>query len=146
VADHKDSTGVALTGSFANRLKQLRTAKGLSQSELSRAIWGTTTDKRGYEVARNRDRISAYEKGTSKPTRTSLDAVAEELGVSADALAPDLVSKEVFTDPDPTVEIRMAEGGNMFVRVNTSCTQATAFKIVELLNSDPVASAGVDDA
>lgn len=146
MADHKDSTGVALTGSFANRLKQLRTAKGLSQSELSRAIWGTTTDKRGYEVARNRDRISAYEKGTSKPTRTSLDAVAEELGVSADALAPDLVSKEVFTDPDPTVEIRMAEGGNMFVRVNTSCTQATAFKIVELLNSDPVASAGVDDA
>ncbi len=43
---------------FGRRVHDLRMARGMSQSDLARAIGGTTKDARGYDVARNRDRIS----------------------------------------------------------------------------------------
>jgi len=48
---------------FATRLYELRTEAGMSMSDLARKIWGTTTDARGYPVAKNKDRISRWEKG-----------------------------------------------------------------------------------
>lgn len=78
-------------GGFRQRLYRLRRDKGWTQSELARRIWGETEDARGYKVARNRDRISAYEAGRATPERANLDALAEALGVTVEELAPDLV-------------------------------------------------------
>lgn len=43
-------------------------ARGFNRSDVARAIWGTVPDNRGYDVARNRDRIGAYLRGSSYPS------------------------------------------------------------------------------
>ena len=63
---------------FAAWLAAQMAARGLNHSDLARAIWGTVPDTRGYDVARNRDRIGAYLRGNSYPnldTRYDLAAV-----------------------------------------------------------------------
>lgn len=37
---------------FARRLVDAMARKGMSQSDLARAVWGSTTDTRGRDVAR----------------------------------------------------------------------------------------------
>lgn len=61
--------------------------KKLSASELARQIWGTTKDKRGYDVARNRDRIGHYLAGTSYPEPVNLEAIARVLDVPVEDFA-----------------------------------------------------------
>lgn len=61
--------------------------QGMSASDLARQVWGSTTDKRGYSVARNRDRISHYLAGTSFPEPQNLGAIAKILDVPVEELA-----------------------------------------------------------
>ena len=72
---------------LAINLKHLRKLRGYSQSELARKVWGSIPTKAGRLVARNRDRISVYEKGKSRPRQHHLEAIATTLGVRADELA-----------------------------------------------------------
>jgi transcriptional regulator with XRE-family HTH domain len=62
--------------------------RGVSQSELARRMWGVTTDKRGFDVAKNRDRISLWLKGARKPDARNLGKLAEHLQCSVDELVP----------------------------------------------------------
>jgi transcriptional regulator with XRE-family HTH domain len=80
---------------FANRLHDARSAKGWSQSELARQVWGELTTKAGRKVARNRDRISTYEKGKSWPDPHNLKKIAEALGMTQAELAPDILGSTV---------------------------------------------------
>jgi transcriptional regulator with XRE-family HTH domain len=81
---------------FARCLQELRTKKGLSQSDLARLIWGSQTNKRtGRLEARNRDRISCYEAEKSFPDPHNLQKLAEALGVTPEELAPDLTGATV---------------------------------------------------
>ena len=74
---------------FAKRLQGLRTAKGYSQSDLAREVWGEIVSKRtGHKVAKNRDRISSYEMGKSWPEPQTLAKIAAALGVTPEELAP----------------------------------------------------------
>lgn len=59
----------------------------LSASEIARRIWGTTKDRRGYDVARNRDRIGHYLSGNSYPEPDNLAKLAEALGVAIEDIA-----------------------------------------------------------
>lgn len=70
----------------------------MSASELARQIWGSTTDKRGYSVARNRDRIGHYLNATSYPEPANLDAMAQALGVPVEALA---IERPTRDNPGP---------------------------------------------
>jgi hypothetical protein len=63
--------------------------KDISASDLAREVWGTTRDKRGYEVARNRDRIGHYLNGTSYPAPANLELLAKTLDVPVEELAID---------------------------------------------------------
>ena len=72
---------------LAVNLKYLRAMHGWSQSELARRVWGSIPTKTGRLVAKNRDRISVYEKGKSQPRQRHLEAIATALGVRADDLA-----------------------------------------------------------
>jgi transcriptional regulator with XRE-family HTH domain len=56
--------------------------QNLSNSALARRIWGTTKDARGYDVSRNRDRISAYLSGDSLPNRDTRPKLAAALGLT----------------------------------------------------------------
>ena len=126
------------TTKFQHNLKQLRTSKGMSQSDLARLIWGVMTDKRGYEVARNRDRISAYERGRASPEEENLAKIAEALGVTASELAPELSGQRGRNAP-ATVTMRVLEGGvNVHLEVNTITTLAIASRVIAALSEgDP---------
>lgn len=59
---------------FKDRLREARTAKGLSQSKLAKLVEVHVTN------------ISRYERGENKPTSQVLSKLADALGVSADFL------------------------------------------------------------
>jgi hypothetical protein len=69
---------------FAAWLAAQMAARGFNHSDLARAIWGTIKDTRGYDVARNRDRIGAYLSGTSYPELSTLYAMAQAFSVFPD--------------------------------------------------------------
>jgi hypothetical protein len=69
---------------FAVWLAAQMAARGFNHSDVARAIWGTTKDTRGYEVARNRDRIGHYLAGTSYPELNTLYALAQAFSVFPD--------------------------------------------------------------
>ena len=74
---------------FATRLKQLRTQRGLSQTELAK------------EVGVHYNHIGRYERGQSKPTAETLTRLAKCLGVSGDFLMEgraDEAAKAAFED------------------------------------------------
>ena len=128
----------ALEGKFPHRLYRLRAHRGMSQSDVARAIWGETTDNRGYVVAKNRDRISAYEGGRSVPEKTTLEALAELFGVSLAELAPDLVLTGRGTlgggAPEPNLSVSVVPGTmDAELRVNMIVPIGVAVKVVEML-------------
>jgi transcriptional regulator with XRE-family HTH domain len=75
---------------FSRRLTDLMARKGMSQSDLARAIWGAVPDARGHDTARNRDRISQYARGLQLPEPKTLTKIAEALGVTPADLNPAL--------------------------------------------------------
>jgi transcriptional regulator with XRE-family HTH domain len=127
---------------FKTRLYQLRTAKGLSMSDLARSIWGTFTDARGYEVARNKDRISRWEKGDQTPEPQNLELLAKALDVTIDELAPDLTAKRI-DQSDAAISMTMVAGqpDRVHLVVNTLTSLDIASKIIAMLSADPMMAA-----
>lgn len=74
------------------KLIALREAKNWIPSDLARMMYGSMISSEGKLVARNRDRISAWESGRNKPSPHSLKRLADALGVQpadlCDAPAP----------------------------------------------------------
>lgn len=70
---------VALSAEFGRRLAAARTAAGLSQRELARAI--------GHEGP---DSVSRYERGLREPRLSAILALAQALKVPAESLFPDV--------------------------------------------------------
>lgn len=133
----KDANGPAeepLAGNFSQRLFALRKRKSLSQSDLARMIWGVVTNKKGYEEARNRDRISAWEAGRAVPTRANLTVLADTLGVCLDDLAPDLILEKPNLASMPTkFSLVCLPNNNAHIRVDTVVTFDVATQIASLL-------------
>jgi transcriptional regulator with XRE-family HTH domain len=69
---------------FADWLAARMTALGFNHSDLARRVWGTVKDTRGYDVARNRDRISNYLAGVSYPSFDTRYKLAKALSVFPD--------------------------------------------------------------
>jgi transcriptional regulator with XRE-family HTH domain len=65
----------------------MKDKNNMSPSDLAKLVWGTTKDRRGYTVARNRDRIGHYLAGTSYPDPANLERIAEVLDVPVEELA-----------------------------------------------------------
>ncbi len=77
--------------SFAERLRNLRKEKGLTQNELA--------DKAGM----NGRHMSRYETGALKPPQRTIRRLAEALGVSVEELTqdtPQLRAQDVSLDPE----------------------------------------------
>jgi transcriptional regulator with XRE-family HTH domain len=60
----------------------------MTQSDLARAAFGTDASADGDTVARSHDRISVYLAGQALPDPKNRKALADALGVPADALVP----------------------------------------------------------
>lgn len=133
---HAEKIGL---GSFSERLKQARLDRGLSQSDLARDIWGEMADTRGYMVARNRDRISAWESGRAVPEEKHLQALADVLGIDRAVLAPDLVAEGMDRRP-AAISMTMLDGGfsRVHLQINTLASLEVASQVVALLSKDPL--------
>ena len=120
---------------FARRLKSVLDEKNMSQADLARKIWGSTTDSRGFDVARNRDRISVYLAGKSMPDSKNLRAIAEALNMKAEELAPDIIAATVERE-NPEIQFTMVSGhtDKVYLRVNKLVPLAVAAQIVTLLS------------
>jgi transcriptional regulator with XRE-family HTH domain len=121
---------------FARRLHTLLAQGGMSQSDLARAIWGPGTDPRGYNVAKNRDRIVHYLRGRSLPNPENLRKMAEALGVTPEELMPP--TSAAVDDENPAVSISMVGGhpGRAHLVVNKLVSMKLALQIGELLNQE----------
>lgn len=119
---------------FARRLYRAMTDAGLSQSDLARKIWGTTTDPRGFDVAKNRDRISQWLKARSLPDRDNVKKLAAALDVKADDLLP--VRPGGIDDVSPEVSMVALAGHPDMVRlvINKVMPFATAAHIIQTLS------------
>lgn len=131
---------------FARRLHAAMQDKGMSNSDLARAVWGDVTDSQGYKVAKNRDRVAVYLKGTGFPEPATLHKIAEAVGVSKDDLAPTMASSAIDADR-PEFAISMVSGSidKCHVQINALLPLTVAMEIGKLYEaSKRKAVPGVD--
>jgi transcriptional regulator with XRE-family HTH domain len=118
---------------FAQRVQALRNEQGLSQSDLARLIWGEQTDKlTGRRSAKNRDRISCYERGKSLPDPHNLQELAKALGVPPEELLPDRIGTTTERE-NPEVSI-VTVAGRVHLRINKLVSFDEATAIMAVLN------------
>lgn len=129
---------VKIQKDFADNLARLMQAKGMKQSDLAREVWGTVKDKRGYEVARNRDRISAYLAGAGIPETDNLNKIAAALGCTTEDLlgAEEMAARPLTRTRAHQVEINMVSvfgrPGWMQISLNLVCPLADAQEFLAL--------------
>jgi transcriptional regulator with XRE-family HTH domain len=119
---------------FGRRLQQLLDQKGMNYSDLARAVWGKTTTRSGYEVARNRDRISKYVRGLQWPEPRNLKKIADELGVETSVLAPEIAGATVAEEShEVSMQTVAGHQDKTFLRIAKVVPMAVAVKIVAML-------------
>lgn len=119
---------------FSRKLAELMAMRGLSQSDLARAVWGGMTDNRGRDVAKNRDRISFYVRGSRLPEPKTMKMLADALGVPLDDLHPPLAVPVGSRNPSPVTFTIMAGQEHLaMLTVKKIVPVALAAKIVMLL-------------
>lgn len=137
IASSSDSPPTTEIGqqNFGRRLRQLLDQKGWNYSDLAREVWGKTVTKGGYEVAKNRDRISVYVSGKAFPDPRNLKKIADKLGVEVADLAPEHVGDTMIEQANPAYSITKVQGedNKVFLRVNKLVPEAVAAKIMFLL-------------
>jgi len=127
---------------FARKLHQAMTSRGLSQSDLAAEIWGRTKDKRGYDVAKGRDRISVYLQGKSIPDPKNLAKIAEVLRMKVEDLAPDITASTVEKEnPEIAMTAIAGHADKVHLQVNKLVSLELAAKVISLL-STPTATVG----
>ena len=120
---------------FARKLHEAMINKGLSQSDLAAEIWGRTTDARGYDVAKGRDRISVYLQGKSIPDPKNLTKIADVLGMKVEELAPDITASTVEKEnPEIAMTAIAGHADKVFLRVNKLVPLEMAARIISMLS------------
>lgn len=129
---------------FANKLRELMLEKRITASELARKVWGTTKDNRGYEVARNRDRIGHYLSGKSYPERENLNKIAKVLGVTFEELASTLpapVVREARSPKDIELVVHATgplKGAACLSLTKVDLTLENAMSIMKIVQNDAI--------
>jgi transcriptional regulator with XRE-family HTH domain len=119
---------------FARRLHEEMNKRGWSNSDLARAVWGETKDKRGYTVARNRDRVGQYVSGKSFPDPKNLSKIAVALNVDPNDLAPDAMGAAIDKEK-PAIQMTAVAGhyDKVHLTINTVVPLLVATKVIDLL-------------
>jgi transcriptional regulator with XRE-family HTH domain len=131
---------------FASRLHHFRSAKGWSPSELARQVWGEMTTRSGRKVAKNRDRISVYEKGKSWPDPHNLMKIANALGVSPEELAPDITASTIERqNPEFAMTAIAGHADKVHLKVNKLMAWNVAIMISQLCDYANLVNHGLAD-
>lgn len=118
---------------FARRLHAAMNAKGMSNSDLARAVWGETKDGKGYTVAKNRDRIGVYLRGEGFPEPRTLAKLADALDTTPTDLAPEITAATVDRER-PELAMTMVAGhpDKVHLQINSIVPLAIAVEISRL--------------
>ena len=123
---------------FAKLLRNAMLDRKMNASDLARAIWGTTTDPRGYEVAKNRDRVGAYLAGTGYPSRETLPRLCEAVGLDP-TLVPlptrSSAPREFAGTPDVTITLLTEHPGMCSMYIRKVIPVDIGMQIMTLVNS-----------
>lgn len=124
----------AQSSAFARRLHHRIHDLGISQSDLARKIWGSATDARGYNVAKNRDRISDYLKGVV-PDRQNLILLAKALDMPPEELFPEAMTSKMDRK-NPPFELSMIpdDPSRALLLVNMVVPVALGADVIKLLS------------
>lgn len=128
---------------FAGQLAQYMGDKRMTQSQLATEVWGSTTDSRGYKVARNRDRISAYLKGAGIPEPENLRKIAAALGCTPeDLMGPDAMNRPLTRARNPSeVQLALMEDPTLMqIQINMILPVAQAMELVTLAQKFRIAA------
>ena len=111
---------------------------GKSASDIAREIWGSTTDRRGYSVGRNRDRIGHYLNATSYPEPDNLEKLAKAVGVPVS----DLTIDRPAANPGPrsrpapaSLTLTTVAPGKMRIQVDKTVDSAFALRLAALIEA-----------
>lgn len=120
---------------FSRNLAHQMQLKSLSQSDLAGKVWGKTKDGRGYTVARNRDRISAYLANAGMPGPENLRKLAVVLGCSVEDLVgsenlPRPVTRRALTHVTVALAMVAEHPGMMQVKLDLLLPTEAAMEIV----------------
>lgn len=119
----------ALNQGFSRKLQAAMVARGWNQSDLARQAAIHMPDKKF-----GRDNVSKYLKGTTTPLPLHLNALSKALGMSPEDLLPDRGRiLAIDMEDNPSLAMRAAGEGTVFLRINQTVPTPTALKIVELL-------------
>ena len=119
---------------FGRRLRDLLVQKGMIQSDLARLLWGKTTTKAGYTVAKNRSQIAHYIAGKFWPSPLNMKRIADELGVDVADLAPGFGAKAEI----PEWSFIKIEGQDkVLLRINKLICERAAVEIIRLIGGAP---------
>lgn len=128
---------------FASLLRRLMLERKISASDLAREVWGTFKDKRGYEVARNRDRIGHYLSGKSHPGPDNLLKIAKALAVKSEVLEkvqPAPTVREAETKSPKDIQVTYSEGVAIMSMAKLRLSSQSVATILEIVGKDPVHS------
>jgi transcriptional regulator with XRE-family HTH domain len=123
------------SGDFPRRLRAARELRKLSQSDLARLVWGEEITAAGYKAAKNRDRVSAYELGNSRPNPENFRKLCTALETTPMALWPDNLSRRVTSAAQPVLSFTALESspGKVRLDVHAILPTAAAMKIVAIV-------------
>lgn len=119
---------------FARKLHAAMNAKGMSNSDLARAVWGEVTDGKGYKVAKNRERIGVYLKGEGFPEPRTLAKLAEALDTTSEELAPEITASTVDRErPELAMTMVSGHSDRVHVQVNALLPLRAAVEITRIV-------------
>ena len=115
---------------FGRRVYKMMTEKGWNQSELAR------------QANLTRDAVSTYVNGRSLPDPRNAKKLADALGVTLEALLPNIAESAIDRDP-PSMELKVSALNPKvaWLRVNRLVETENAMKIMSILGDDNAASA-----
>jgi transcriptional regulator with XRE-family HTH domain len=120
---------------LARKLYEAMMERGMTQSDLARAAWGTHVDARGYTVAKNRDRISMYLAGKALPDPKNMKALADALGMTVEELAlPAAASVGDQKGTSLAMQAVAGHPGKAHLRIDMLLPIELAAKIVALIS------------
>ncbi|GKT20173.1 hypothetical protein ADUPG1_011681 [Aduncisulcus paluster] len=133
-------------GGPTNAQKSHAEPAGLNKSDLAREIFGTEVDSRGYTVARNRDRIGAWEAEKASPQADNLVLLADYFGIEPADLAPDLIGRTAARAPEAmSMRVLEATPDQAHLQINAVLPASVAAQVMAIVAASPgvgAASAG----
>jgi len=127
---------------FARNLYRRLMDKGWTQSDLARAAFGTTTDARGYKVAKGRDRISVYLRGKAFPEPKTLARIAKALDCTPEELAPEAHASAIDREhPELAINVAAGHPDEVHLIVNKIVKSSVAAQVFALLADSDESSA-----